>query len=289
LPIVVDPRRLALVGQSMKKNDRSDAEILARVGSSDLELVSEVHHRSQETLEDRSVLRLRDYLVRTRGEAIVTLRGIVKPFGARLPDCGSRAFLKKALAGIPESLRASTKPMLEIIQHLNEQIDSYDLMLEKLVEKYPATHALRQIKGVGPVTAVAFVLNIEDPRRFPCSRRVGSYIGLTPRMRQSGNEDPQLRITKAGDPLVRRLLVQCAHHILGPHGVECDLRRFGLALALRGGKSAKKRAVVAVARKLAVLLHRLWRTGEEYNPNHKNRVVASTRANGRTPLVAAGA
>jgi transposase len=177
--------------------------------------------------------------------------------------------------------------MLELIKTLDKQIASYDVMVEKLNEKYPATNVLRQVGGVGPLTSLAYVLNIEDPRRFRCGRRVGAYLGLTPRMRQSGDTDPQLRITKAGDPYLRSLLVQCAHYILGPHGPECDLRRFGLAIALRGGKNAKKRAVVAVARKLAVLLHRLWVTGEEYNPNHKNRNVASTRPNVGTPLAAA--
>jgi transposase len=284
-PIVVDPRHLALVTKSLKKNDRGDAEILARVGSSDLDLVSEVHHRSQETLEDRSVLRLRDFLVQTRSAAIATLRGIVKPFGARLPACDANSFLKKAISAIPEGLRESTKPVLDVIQQLDEQIASYDRLLKKLAEKYPATQVLQQVTGVGPITSLAFVLTIEDPRRFRYSRRVGSYVGLTPRLRQSGKADPQLRITKAGDHLLRKLLVQCAHHIIGHRGPDCDLRRFGLALALRGGKSAKKRAVVAVARKLAVLLHRLWRTGEVYDPHYKHRAACSTTPGAATPLV----
>ena len=284
-PLVVDPRRLALVTKSLKKNDRSDAEILARVGSSDLDLVSEVHHRSQETLEDRSVLRLRDFLVRTRSAAIATLRGLVKPFGARLPGCGASSFLKKVISAIPEALRESTKPVLDVIQNLEEQIASYDRMLQKLADKYPATQVLRQVTGVGPITSLAFVLTIEDPRRFRYSRRVGSYVGLTPRLQQSGESDPQLRITKAGDDLLRKLLVQCAHHIVGIRGPDCDLQRFGLALALRGGKSAKKRAVVAVARKLAVLLHRLWRTGEKYDPFYKHRTARSTSSAAAMPLV----
>src|SRR5688572_30620683 len=185
-------------------------------------------------MEDRSVLRLRDFLVGMRSAAIASLRGIVKPFGARLPDCDAKCFLNKAAAAIPENLRESTKPMLELIKSLEEQISCYDGMLNKLVEKYPATKVLQQIKGVGPITAVAFVLTIEDPGRFNFSRHVGSYIGLTPRMRQSGDNDPQLRITKAGDPLLRKLLVQCAHYIVGPRGPQCDLQRFGRALAQRG-------------------------------------------------------
>jgi transposase len=280
-PVVIDARRLALVAHSMKKNDRSDAEILARVGSSDLGLVSEVHHRSKETLEDRSVLRLRDFAVRTRSGAIATLRGIVKPFGARLPACTASSFLDKAVEAIPESLRESTKPILELIENLEKQITAYDCLVAKLGTKYPATQVLQQVAGVGPITSLAYVLTIEDPRRFKGSRLVGSYLGLTPRQRQSSEGNPQLGITKAGDSLLRKLLVQCAQHILGHRGADCDLRRFGIALSERGGKNAKKRAVVAVARKLAVLLHRLWRNGEEYDPNYKNRVAGTTSSAGK--------
>jgi len=133
-------------------------------------------------------------------------------------------------------------------------------------EKYPETELLRAIKGVGPITALAFVLILEDPERFSKSRQVGSFIGLTPSRDQSGEIDKQLRITKAGNPLLRRLLVGAAQYILGPFGEACDLRRFGLKLSARGGKNAKRRAVVAVARKLTVLLYRLWRHGEIYGP-----------------------
>lgn len=120
--------------------------------------------------------------------------------------------------------------------------------------------------GVGPVTALTYVLTIDDPARFRKSRAVGSYLGLACRRSQSGDKDPELRITKAGDPALRFLLVQAAHYILGPFGPDTDLKRWGLALATRGRKNARKRAVVAVARKLGVLLHRLWVTGTVYEP-----------------------
>jgi transposase len=126
---------------------------------------------------------------------------------------------------------------------------------------------LRQVNGVGPLTSLAFILTIEDSRRFDKSRQVGPYLGLTPRQHESGESKPQLRITKAGDELLRRLLVQSAHYILGPFGLECDLRTWGQRLAAQS-KQGKKRASVAVARKLGVLLHRLWTTGEVYQPNY---------------------
>ena len=124
--------------------------------------------------------------------------------------------------------------------------------------------AIARVAGVGPLTALAYVLTLEDPDRFAGSRAVGAYLGLRPKQASSGTRTPQLRITKAGDGMLRRLLVGSAHYILGPFGPDCDLRRWGLRLAARGGKNAKKRAVVAVARKLAVLLHRLWVTGDRY-------------------------
>ncbi len=110
------------------------------------------------------------------------------------------------------------------------------------------------------------MLTLEDPARFPTSRDVGAYVGLVPKRSASGQRDPQLGITRAGDRMLRRLLVQAAHYTLGPFGPDTDLRRFGEKLAARGGKNAKKRAIVAVARKLAVLLHSLWSTGEVYEP-----------------------
>jgi transposase len=138
---------------------------------------------------------------------------------------------------------------------------------------------LSQVNGVGPITALCYVLTIEDPKRIQRSRNVGAYLGLRPRQRQSGQRDPELRITKAGDRNLRRLLVQCAQYILGPFGEDSDLRRWGLALASRGAATAKKKAVIAVARKLSVLLHRLWSTGEVYEPlrNAERRVSAQTR------------
>jgi transposase len=155
--------------------------------------------------------------------------------------------------------------MLDMIDQLTQEIRHMNREAEKLCqERYPETGVLRQVKGVGTLTALGFVLTLEDPSRFAKSRTVGAYLGLRPRLRQSGEQQPQLRITKAGDALLRRYLVGASQYILGPFGPDTELRRFGLKLAERGGSAAKKRAVVAVARKLSVLLHRLWVTGEEY-------------------------
>jgi transposase len=192
---------------------------------------------------------------------------LVKAIGQRLPSCSSEAFPSKVLDAIPDSLKTGLLPVLEMITSLNAQIKALDRRLDALAQQvYPETKLLRQVTGVGPITSLGYILILEDPRRFPKSRAVGSYLGLTPASNRSGDSDPQMRITKQGDTLLRRLLVSSAQYILGPFGPDTDVRRFGLRIAQRGGKNAKKRAVVAVARKLAVLLHHLWRCGEVYEP-----------------------
>jgi transposase len=168
---------------------------------------------------------------------------------------------------IPDALRPALEPILEQIGSLTERIREYERRLETVSEvHYPETRLLRQVEGIGPLTALCFVLTVEDPSRFERSRSVGAYLGLVPAKDQSGDRDPQKRISKEGDEMLRKLLVSSAHYVLGPFGSDSDLRRHGENIASRGGKNAKKRAAVAVARKLSVLLHRLWVTGEVYDP-----------------------
>jgi transposase len=265
--VLANPRRLRLIYENRKKSDRVDAQYLARLARLDPELLAPIEPRGQQVQADLAVLRARDALVRARTRLVNHLRGTVKSMGCRLPRCGTSAFPKKAVESIPEELRPAVVPLMETICSLNRKIRGYDKQLEELGRtRYPQTELLRQIRGVGVITALAFVLILEDPRRFRRSRTVGAYLGLVPARKDSGEFAPQLRITKHGNVLLRRLLVGSAQYMLGPFGEDCDLRRYGIRLADRGGKSAKKRAIVAVARKLAVLLHRLWRTAEVYEP-----------------------
>jgi transposase len=186
-----------------------------------------------------------------------------------LPKCPARSFHKRAKEHIPEALMPALGPILEQIGSLTERIREYDRKLEEIsLELYPETELLRQVEGIGPLTALTFVLTLEDPYRFEKSRSAGAYLGLVPATNQSGDRDPQKHITNEGDEMLRKLLVGSAHYILGPFGSDSDLRRHGEKIAARGGKNSKKRAAVAVARKLAVLLHRLWVTGEVYDPLH---------------------
>ena len=206
-------------------------------------------------------------MVSARTQLVNHVRGAVKSFGARLPKCPARSFHNKVVEHIPAALRTAVEPILETIGSLTQRIREYDRQLEMICqEHYPETDLLRQIEGVGALTALTFVLTLEDPYRFERSRTVGAYLGLVPARDQSGDRDPQKRISKEGDEMLRKLLVGSAHYILGPFGSDSDLRRHGQRIASRGGKNAKKRAAVAVARKLSVLLHHLWVTGELYEP-----------------------
>lgn len=263
---VANPRRVKLISESNNKTDRHDAELLARLGRADVRLLAPVEHRKAQGQADLAVAKARDALVATRTKLINHVRGTVKSFGERLPTCTSESFARKTRDLIPAELKPALEPVYETLERLQEQIREQDKMIERVARRYPDVDAVSQIVGVGVLTALVFVLTLEDKGRFTKSRMVGAFLGLRPSTSKSGDGDPQLRITKAGDPFLRRLVVNGANYILGPFGPDSDLRRWGLDLAKRGGKNAKKRAKVAVARKLAVLMHRLWVTGEVYEP-----------------------
>jgi transposase len=265
--LVANPRLMDGSKRRRRKNDRIDAEKLARLGRMDPKSLHSIQHRSTEVREDLLVLRAREALVESRTKLISAVRGLVKSMGARVSNCSSVGFSRKAAAEIPKEVEETLQPLLRLIATLSEEIKTYDQRIDKLAaEKYMHTQLLRQVSGVGPVTALAYVLTLETPLRFARSRDVGPYLGLVPRQEDSGDSQPQLGISKSGDRMLRKLLVGSAHYILGPFGPDTDLRRFGMRLCERGGKNAKKRAAVAVARKLAVLLHRLWVSGEVYKP-----------------------
>ena len=272
--LVGNPRKLRSIWNSDDKADVHDSEMLARIARFDPELLYPIAHRSKQAQTDLELLKARDMLVKTRTSLINHVRGAVKSFGERLPKCSAESFHKQCRDFLPENLKAVLQVIIETIEHITDRIKEFGRRIEKISrEVYPETELLKAIGGVGPLTALAYVLILEEPGRFGKGRQVGKFLGLTPRRDQSGETDKQLRITKAGNRFLRRLLVGAAQYILGPFGPDCNLRRFGLRLAERGGKSAKKRAVVAVARKLAVLMHRLWRNGEVYDPFYKSAMI----------------
>jgi transposase len=277
--IVAHARNVRLIGESRRKDDRLDARTLARLARIDPQLLSPVKHRSAQAQADLTVIRARASLVRARTALVNTARGLTKSYGERIRGCNPRNLdTKKAQALSPE-LQTALGPLLQALEALSERIAEYNQQIEQLAKQsYPQTALLKQVKGVGTLIALTYMLTLEDPHRFRKSRDVGCYAGLQPGRRNSGQSEPQMHISKEGDPYLRTLLVQGAHHILGPFGADSDLRRWGLKLAERGGKNGKKRAVIATARKLAVLLHRLWVSGEVYEPLRNTKRTMSAAA-----------
>ena len=261
--VVANAREVKAVSQSLRKNDRNDARLLADLLLSNARLLRPVSLRSPQSRNDLAQINARAVLVEARTKLINSVRGMVKARGDRIAKKASSGFHKLEL---PAALQPALKPVMKAVEHINAQIKVLDDQIAELCERYPVTNVLRQVAGVGQLTAAAFVLKVENPARFLRGEQIGSYFGLCPGQRQSGNSDPQQRTTKAGDRMMRTLLVQAAHYILGRFGPDCDLRRSGLRIAESGGRYSKRRAVVATARKLAVLLHALWRSGEVYEP-----------------------
>jgi transposase len=277
--IVAHACNVRLIGESRRKDDRLDARTLARLARIDPHLLAPVQHRSARAQAHLMLIRARAGLVRARTSLINTARGLTKSYGERLEGCSTRRMNPERIQGLSPELRTALEPLLGAVESLSEQIREYDERIEEMAsESYPEVALLKQVKGVGTLVALTYLLTLEDPHRFRKSREVGCYLGLRPGRRNSGQSEPQLHISKEGDPYLRTLLVQSAHRMLGPFGEDCDLRRWGLKLAERGGKNAKKRAIVAVARKLAVLLHHLWVSGEVYEPLRKNSQAMSAVA-----------
>lgn len=267
---VANARKLRAIYANNRKSDEADAHILARLGRFDTSLLYPIQHGSEQAQRDMLQIKLRDNLVRQRVDIISAVRFTLKSLGLRIKSPSTPSFARharKVLAERDEDLLKMIEPSLDVLDVMNDQIKHLDKKIEILgVEQYPESQRLRQISGVGPITSLAFVLLMGDLDRFSSSRAVGAYLGLVPKRDQSGNLDKKLPISKAGDAYMRRLLVGAAQYILGPFGSDCDLRRHGLELAERGGRGAKKKAVIATARKLAVLMHALLLKDREYQP-----------------------
>ena len=265
--IVANVRELRAISHSDRKSDQVDAEKLARYARLDPKILRPISHRTVAQQEALTLIRARNVIVRLRTAAVNAVRGLAKPCGYRLPASSTLCFAKRCMAVLPPGLAQGLGPVLEQIATMTVKIKHYDRLIKRLTEtEYTETQALIKVYGVGQLTALTYVLTLGSKERFQRSRDVGCYLGLRPRRSQSGDRDPQLGITKAGNGYLRQLLVECANHVIGPHGKDSTLRRWGLSLGARGGSHARRRAVVAVARKLAVLLHRIWITQEAYLP-----------------------
>jgi transposase len=273
--IVANARQVKLISQSSRKNDKLDARMLARLARMDPGLLRPIRHRSEEAQKDLMTIRIRAALVEARTGLVNAARGLTKAMGERLGSCDADQMNVEKLEGVPAELGELLKPLVEAVESLTNKIKGCDRTIEQIArDRYPETKLLRQVSGVGPLIALTFILTIEDKERFEKSRDVGCYVGLRPKQSESGERQPELRITKEGDVYLRKLLVQGAHCIVAKRAPDTDLKRWGTKLAGRGGKNARKRAIVAVARKLAILLHHLWATGEVYEPLKNSQAMA---------------
>jgi transposase len=286
--IVANAHKVKLITQSVRKNDRIDAHQLARLARVDPKLLSPIQHRGEQAQRDLAVIRGRAELIAARTKLVNSARGLVKPMGERLKQCDADQVTAGLGEGLSEGAKAVIGPLLKAVEAMSEQLGQYDEQIEGMAKRYPEVKLLQQVYGVGPLIAMTYVLTLEDAERFAHSREVGAYLGLTPKQRDSGDSQPELGISKAGDGLLRSLLVQGAHCILRKGAPESDLRTWGLGKMGKGGKRAKKRAIVAVARRLAVLLHHLWATGEVYDPqyNRKAAEAAAAKAKGKQRVAA---
>jgi transposase len=285
--IVANPHKIKLITQSLKKNDRMDAEQLARLARVDPKLLSPIRHRGEQAQADLGLIRVRAEVVDTRTALINCARGMAKPMGERLKQCDADQVKEGLADGLGEALQQVLRPLLKCVEEMSRQIGAYDKKLEEMEKRYPEIKLLTQVWGVGRLIALTYMLTIEDAQRFKHSRDVGPYLGLTRKQRDSGDSEPELGISKAGDELVRRYLVQGAQCILRDGAPDSDLKVWGMTLQnggrkgkqknQKGSKRGKKKAVVAVARKLGVLLHRLWVTGEVYDPHYNRKAAAAAK------------
>lgn len=282
--IVANAHKVRLITESVRKNDRVDAQQLARLARVDPKLLSPIQHRGEEAQRDLAVIRARGEVVAARTALINSVRGMVKPLGERLPGCDADRVGERLGESLTGEVREIVEPLLKTARFMSEMIALYDQKIAAIAKRYPEVELLTQVYGVGTLIGLTYILTIEDASRFAHSRDVGAFLGLQPKQRESGNSKPELGISKSGDRLLRSLLVQGAHCMMRRGAADSDLRAWALKKLGVGGKKAKRRIVVAVARKLAVLLHRLWVTGEVYDPLYNRKAAEAAK---KTKKVAA--
>ena len=267
--IVANPRKLRAIYEADNKNDQRDAEMLARIGRFDRKLLYGIDHKSEAHQRALKIIDARDVLVAARVKLVNHVRGSLKSLGIFLPSgCSTESFARKAREHLEDTDYALLAPVIETIADLSVRIKAEDKHIDQMIDKdYPEAQKLLTIPGVGPITALAFVLIIGSPDRFAKAREVGAFLGLVPGRDQSGDTDKPMRITKAGNRMLRRLLVSCAQYTLGQFGPPSALKEAGERKIATGAKVAKKKAVVKTARKLAVMMLALWKNPDaEYQP-----------------------
>jgi transposase len=264
---IVCPRKAkaALSGHSLKKTDQRDARALAELCQTGW--YEPVHRKSDEAREMRSFMTARKQLVECSNALASSIRGILKAHGIKLESSsGDAVFMDKieaAISKLPPFAQKAVSELLKAYKQMHEQQKRLYKELNKVAKKDEVTQRLMTIPGVGPATAALFVATIDDPNRFEDGEKVASYLGLTPSVFQSGDTEYRGRITKTGDRMLRWLLVEAAHILLTRSSSSCGLKRWGLKIQEAKGVG---KARVAVARRLACIMWKLWKVNQTFNP-----------------------
>ena len=274
--LVGNARKLAPIWQSMQKSDENDAFMIAKLARFDRGLFHPVSLRDDERHEMVQILELREVAVSQRTQAVNSIRGLCKAMGVFIPDCDATRFHKVAKDAIPRDLSWKFLPMLRQLKETAETIRQYDAMLKRYASGHFGEEVAlaSSIPGIGPVTSCAFVALVGDAKRFGKARDAGVYFGLTPARDQSGDRDAPKRVTKAGSKMMRRLLVTAANYVMRTSSPDTAIKRHGMRICARGGKIAKRKAKVAIARKLAVVMLAMLRSGRPY----EDRLAANVPA-----------
>ncbi len=282
--LVGNARKLAAIWQSKQKNDENDALLIAELARASRRLFHPVELRDDERHEMVQLIELREVAVSQRTQAVNSVRGLCKAHGVFIPKCDASCFHKVAAGAIPDGMAWKFKPMLRHLKEVAATIKRYDAMLEEYAQKHfkEEVELLRTVPGVGPITSCAFVALIADPGRFGSARDAGAYFGLTPGQDKSGDKDAPKHITKTGSALMRHLLVTAANHILRASSPDTALKRHGERICARGGKVARRKAKTAVARKLAVVMLAMLKSGKAYDDG-----IAAVKAGAGESTVAA--
>ncbi len=282
--LVGNARKLAAIWQSKQKNDENDALLIAELARASRRLFHPVELRDDARHEMVQVIELREVAVSQRTQAVNSVRGLCKAHGVFIPKCDASCFHKVAADAIPDGMAWKFKPMLRHLKEVAATIKRYDAMLEEYAQKHfkEEVELLRTVPGVGPITSCAFVALIADPGRFGSARDAGAYFGLTPGQDKSGDKDAPKHITKTGSALMRHLLVTAANHILRASSPDTALKRHGERICARGGKVARRKAKTAVARKLAVVMLAMLKSGKAYDDG-----IAAVKAGAGESTVAA--
>lgn len=260
--VVIDPRRAKAIITSKKKTDKLDARNLARMGRTGW--YTQVHRKTEEARLLRSHLKARKGLIDAQRQQNNRIRGLLRAHGIKVGQVSSGRFeghVDKLVRRKCPALITAIRPLLDLWVSIRESLTVMTKGVKQMAKQDATCQLLMSAPGVGPMVASAYVATIDDPSRFRRGAQVAAYLGLVPSIIQSGESEYRGRITKEGDRLLRWLLVEAAHVLLTRSGTDSALKRWGKRLEKREGSSKAK---VAVARKLAIVLHRIWLTGEPY-------------------------